>query len=137
MAARKVPTKKELGFIRDSIRLKNDREAIMRNYNTVSPLNASQMAIKIKKRPHVKVLLEDAAKAAFEDQIMLRDTLKNDDKEAAVRSRINMDLMDRGGLKPQQVTNLTQINVYTEDQQKRFAERILRNRKAEGEGSSS
>lgn len=130
------PTVKELAFVREYLETGNGTEAVMRAYDTNNRSLATKMAYVIKNKPAVAHILQEQAAAALMDQISIREELRESKTDYAVRARVNMDLMDRAGMKPSETRNLTQINVYSTEQAERMAERVLRAREEKGTGAS-
>jgi len=135
------PTLRELNFVNEYLKGKSPRQAALKAYNCKRPENASAMATKVLSRPHIQKMIASQAHIAIDDMVKMREELQKSKTDYAVRYKINADFLDRSGHGAEKSVNLTQVNIYTDEQQKRIAERILkggnlRDRSPEGEETS-
>ena len=94
------PTLKQRKFVQEYIKTGNQTEAAARAYNVKNRSVARNIGAENVAKPCVRKLLEAQAEAAFYDQIMIREELKESKKDYAVRARVNTDILDRAGFKP-------------------------------------
>lgn len=119
------PTLREVDFVNEYLETKSGAKAADKAYNCKTIQSAGVYANKVLKRPHIQNMISAQAHVAIIDMDDMRKELQTSKTDYAVRYKINADFLDRAGFKPKDKVNLTQINVYTDEQQKRIAERIL------------
>lgn len=100
--ARKL-TKKQKAFADKYLEEGNGVKAILETYDTTDYFTAGSMANENLKKPKIQAYLEDKAKECAIMTYELAKTAKNE----TVRLGACKDIMDRGGLKPQDKIDLT------------------------------
>ncbi len=100
--ARKL-TKKQKEFADEYLKTGNGSESAKKTYKITTDGSARAVASENLTKPNIKAYLEDKASRCAEIVYELAEKSKND----AVRLGACKDLMDRGGLKPQDKIDLT------------------------------
>lgn len=94
---------KEKGFVNDYIDTGNATEAAARNYDVANRNVAGAIGWENLRKPKIQAMIQDASETAFSTVLALSIGAENE----AVRLNASKDILDRGGFKATDKTDLT------------------------------
>lgn len=97
------PTLKQKEFVKEYLDSGNGTQSALKVYDTKDPNVAGAIASENLRKPKIRQMIEDACETAFSTVFALAVGAENEN----VRLNASKDILDRGGLKPIEQTDIT------------------------------